>query len=141
MTPAADKSLCVTDADRCRLGALLATPNAHAWGKSRWLAKVEVILENAETVQPRLAPRSLVTMNTTVKLVDLGRGKPRTVTLVYPDDIDLVSNGVSVFEPLGTALLGCQEGDVVQCPDEQCHRRFRVDEVVNQPEQVGAFYL
>lgn len=141
MKPAADNSLCVTDTDRCRLGSLLATSNALAWGTSRWLAKVEAILEDAEAVRPRLAPKHLVTMNTTVKLVDLGSGKPRTVTLVYPDDIDLVSNGVSIFESLGTALLGCEVGDVVECPEKQCHRRFRVDEIIYQPEQAGAFYL
>jgi regulator of nucleoside diphosphate kinase len=120
---------------------LLAKPNSNAWGNARWLAKVEGILEDAETVEPRFASKSLVTMNTTVKLVDLDSGKPRTVTLVYPNDMDLVSNGVSVFEPLGTVLLGCQVGDVVECPNEKCHPRFRVGEVVRQPEQVGAFHL
>ncbi len=80
-------------------------------------------------------------MNTTVVLADLATNQRRTVTLVYPDDIDLVCDGVSVFEPLGVALLGCTAGDVIQCPAEHCHRRFRVAEVIRQPEQTGAWYL
>jgi regulator of nucleoside diphosphate kinase len=92
-------------------------------------------------VLSQLAPESLVTMNTEVKLVDLATGKERIVTLVYPDDIDLVTDGVSISEPLGTALLGCQVGDVIQCRGEQCQRRYRVDEVIYQPEHAGASHL
>lgn len=140
MKPLSCKILYVTHADRRRLGALLGDESP-AWGDSRSLADLEELLENCAPMDARLAPETLVTMNTAVKLVDVRTGDLRTVTLVYPEDVDLFPDGVSVLEPLGAALLGCQVGDVVQCLEEQPRRRFRVEEVVYQPERKKAFHL
>lgn len=141
MKTSTDRCRCVTDADRCRLGGLLANPASRGWGNRRCRAKLEVVLNRAESVEAQAAPEDLVTMNTTVRLAELPSEKRRTVTLVYPDDVDLVSEGVSILEPLGTALLGCKVGDVIQCPAEKCRCRFRIVEVVYQPEHAGAFHL
>jgi regulator of nucleoside diphosphate kinase len=135
------ENLCVTNHDRCRLGTWLSRPEARSWGHPQALTDLEALLEEAEPVSARLAPQSLVTMNTEVKLEDLATEKRRIVTLVYPDDVDLVADGVSILEPLGTALLGCQAGDVIQCPDKECQRRYRIDKVVYQPERAGASHL
>lgn len=131
----------VTYADRCRLGQFLESQVTHAWGNRRCRAKLESVLEQAEPVEAERAPNNLVTMNTTVTLTELISRKRRTATLVYPDEIDLACDGLSVLEPLGTALLGCKVGDVIQCPAEKCQQRFRIDEVVYQPEHAGAFHL
>jgi regulator of nucleoside diphosphate kinase len=131
----------VTDADRCRLGQFLESQASRAWGSRRCRAKLEVLLEQAEPVEAALAPNNLVTMNTTFTLTELNSRKRRKATLVYPEEIDLACDGLSVLEPLGTALLGCKVGDVIQCPGEKCQQRFRIDEVLYQPEQAGAFHL
>jgi regulator of nucleoside diphosphate kinase len=136
-----DQSQRVTYMDRCRLGQFLDSQDSRAWGNRRCRDKLEVVLEQARPVEAQFAPNNLVTMNSTVRLSDLLSKKRRTVTLVYPDDVDLASNSISILDPLGTALLGCKEGDVIQCPAEQCQRRFRIDEVVYQPEHAGAFHL
>ena len=141
MKPLNHKSQRVTYMDRCRLGQFLDSPESRAWGNRRCRAKLEVVLEQAKPVEAQFAPDNLVTMNTTVRLADLLSKKRRTVTLVYPDDVDLASDGISILDPLGTALLGRKVGDVIQCPAEKCQRRFRVDEVVYQPEHAGAFHL
>jgi regulator of nucleoside diphosphate kinase len=129
----------ITDNDRRRIGHLLVNKSARAWGESRWLGKLEALLEQAKPIASQHAPDSLVTMNSTVLLADLETGERRTVTLVYPDDIDLVRGGLSVFEPLGTALLGCKVGEMVQCPSEE-HGPMRVLKILYQPEQVGALH-
>ncbi len=131
----ANNCLRVTDTDRCRLGAFLASQESRIWGGRSCRDKLEVLLERSKPVDSRFAPETLVTMNTALRLVDLRSDRPRTVTLVYPDNVDLFSDGISILDPLGTALLGCQVGDVIQCPVEQCQSRFRVDEVVFQPER------
>ena len=141
MKLAADNRHCVTDTDRCRLGAFLASHESGIWGAKNSRDKLEILLEHSEAVDSRFVPETLVTMNSALRLVDLRSARPRTVTLVYPDDVDLFSDGISILDPLGTALLGCRAGDVIQCPAEHCQRRFRVAEVVNQPEQVRAFNL
>ena len=112
-----------------------------AWGDPTCRANLEVILEQSTPVETRATPEDVVTMNTKVKLTALPTEKRRTVTLVYPDDLDLASDGVSILEPLGTVLLGAKEGDVVQCPAAKEACRFRVVEIIYQPEHAGAYHL
>lgn len=71
----------------------------------------------------------------------LNTGKLRTITLVYPEDVDLSPNCLSVFEPLGAALLGRQLGDVVECRDGRGVRKLLISEIFFQPEQAGMHHL
>ena len=129
------------DADRRRLGTLLTNPDDRAWGTLKRRADLYSLLEEATPIDSRDAPETLVTMNTTVELVDLRSGSRRIVTLAYPDDLDAVSGGVSVLKPLGVALIGREEGDVVQCPDEHGNRPMLVANIVHQPERSGLWHL
>jgi regulator of nucleoside diphosphate kinase len=140
MNPAHDQIRCVNDADRCRLGRLLVREPG-AWVDRTCRANLEVILEQATPVETRATPEDVVTMNTKVKLAALPTEKPWTVTLVYPDDLDLAADGVSILEPLGTALLGCKVGDVVQCSAAKGAGRFCIVEIIYQPEHAGSFHL
>jgi regulator of nucleoside diphosphate kinase len=140
MESAHDKTHFVNDADRCRLGRLLVGDPC-PWGDRSCRANLEVILEQAAPVETRATPEDLVTMNAKVRLEALPTEKQRTATLVYPDDVDLASDGVSILAPLGTALLGSKVGDVVQCAAAKGVRRFRVVEIIYQPEHARAFHL
>ena len=130
----------VTDVDRRRLGTLISTREGRAWGTTQSMGKLETLLEDASPVVRVEAPETLVTMNTTVKLVDVDSGARRNLTVVYPQDADDVPNAASVVEPLGLALIGCQAGDVLQCPGEPDHD-LRIAEIVYQPERAGAHHL
>jgi regulator of nucleoside diphosphate kinase len=141
MRPTTARCRRVTYTDRCRLGQLISDQQCCPWGSPDCFATLEVLLEGAEAVEAHKAPVNLLTMNSMVRLSMLPSEKRRTVTLVYPDDVDLAPDGISVLEPLGTALLGRKVGDVIQCPDEKCQRRFLIVEVVYQPEHAGAFHL
>jgi regulator of nucleoside diphosphate kinase len=129
----------ITTADRRRLGAWVATDEGRAWGNARRCDELATILEKARPVEAENAPENLVTMNTSVTLVDLDTGERHTHTLVYPEDFDLVPHGVSILDPLGIALIGRTLGDVVQCPEEPCGRRYHIDEIIYQPEHAGAW--
>jgi regulator of nucleoside diphosphate kinase len=131
----------VTDADRCRLGSLLTSREGKAWGNRRALAKLYSVLERATPIAPHEAPETLITMNTTVELVDLESQARRVVTLAYPQDLDVVADGVSVFGPIGMALIGCQVGDLIQYREDQCSRHMRVARIVRQPEHAGLWDL
>jgi regulator of nucleoside diphosphate kinase len=61
-------------------------------------------------------------MNTTIELVNLESGAHRIVTLVYPEHLELVPEGVSVLAPSGIARIGSQEGDVLRCPERESAR-------------------
>ena len=131
------KRCCITDADRCRLGALLTSCEGRAWGRASCLSTLNDRLEDAEAIDSHRAPTSLVTKNSTVELLDVRSGGRRCVTLAYPADCDLVPDSASVFEPLGTELLGSHIGDIVSFGNRQC----RVHKILYQPESAGAWHL
>jgi regulator of nucleoside diphosphate kinase len=135
------KGALITTADCRRLGAWVATDEGRAWADDRSRDELTTILEKARLVEAESAPENLVTMNTCVTLADLDTGERRTHTLVYPEDCDLVPDGVSILDSLGIALIGRTLGDVVQCPDEPCGRRYRIVEILYQPERAGAWSL
>jgi hypothetical protein len=80
-------------------------------------------------------------MNTAIELVNLESEAHRIVTLVYPEDLELVPEGVSVLPPLGIARIGSQDGDVVRYPEREPACWFRVAKIVYQPERAGAWQL
>ena len=118
----------ITDSDRCRLGSLLTSRECRAWGNSRCLSKLNTRLERADTIAEGQARCNVVTMNSTSILTDLASGKHRQVTLTYPQDCEFFRDSVSVFDPLGLALLGSAVGDTVSCGRKQ----FRVTSVIRK---------
>jgi len=95
-------------------------------------------LDRAEIVAPEAVPRNLVTMNSVVRFVDEESGKEREVTLVFPGSAEVESNRISVFAPIGTALLGLSIGDSIDWPLPNGHtRHLRVVAITYQPEAAG----
>lgn len=67
-------------------------------------------LARARLVQTADMPSDVVTIGSLVTFRDgPGRGE-RTITLVYPEHVDLVQGRVSVMTPLGVSLLGLSPG-------------------------------
>ena len=132
---------CVTYNDRQRLGCWLDDETIYSWSDPGCSDKLTSALESADVVDADLAPEDLVTMNSTVLLAEKSDGKQWTVTLVYPDDIDLVADGISVLDPRGMALLGRRVGELIQWSADGLRRKVRIDDVVYQPELAGASHL
>ena len=64
-----------------------------------------------------------------------------TYTLVYPDEANIPERKLSVLAPMGAALLGAREGQVVEFQTPGGARRLKVVKVVYQPETAGDFHL
>ncbi len=94
-------------------------------------------LDGAVVLPPGEIPADVVTMDSVVRLTDLEAGTRGTYTLVYPGRADFRAGRLSVLAPVGTALLGRREGDVVEGAGPAGPRRFRIDAVVYQPEADG----
>jgi transcription elongation GreA/GreB family factor len=103
-------------------------------------AKLESVLEETTSIQDDVAPATLVTMNTTVELVNLESGAHRSVTLVYPED-SAGSGGRSDSGTVKHRTNRFQEGDVVRYPEREPACWFRVAKIVYQPERAGAWQL
>lgn len=98
-------------------------------------------MARAEVIPSKQAPPDLVTINSKVRLTDLGTGESLVYTLVFPHDADYKEGRISILAPLGTALLGFRVGDVVDWRMPVGDRRLRIDEVLYQPEAAGHYHL
>ena len=135
------RKIYITESDLRRLCNVVATELALDGGSNRHLAELIAELQRAEIVASDEVPDDVVTMNSTGVLRDLETDEVETYTLVYPNHADIARNRLSVLAPVGTAILGYHVGDVVRWRVPSGVRRLRVDEVLFQPERVGAFNL
>ena len=135
------RKIYITQTDLQRLCRVVASELDLNDGSNRHLTELIAELERAEVVLSDEIPDDVVTMNSTVVLRDLDTGESETYTLVYPNHANIARNRLSVLAPVGTAILGYQVGDVVRWRVPAGVRRLRVEEVVFQPERVGAFHL
>ena len=103
---------------------------------------VDEELSRAQIIAAENAPPTLVTMNSRVVFENVHTGRRREVTLVYPKDVDAARGRISVFSPVGSALLGLSVGQEIpwDLPNGTT-ARFRISEVVYQPEAAGDYHL
>ena len=102
------------------------------------LVKLEEELDRAIVVEPEEMPDNVVRMNSTVEFKFSGDEKVLTRTLVYPQDLKS-SDDISIFAPVGSALIGLAIGQKLDWP--MPNKQTRTIEIVNvtyQPEQSGA---
>lgn len=135
------RTIAITRFDNQRLAHLLAgiSRDQNPDREDLWLLEQE--LARAEIITSQQAPPDLVTMNSTVRLTDLGTGESLLYTLVFPHEADYKEGRISILAPLGTALLGFRVGDVVDWQMPAGNRRLRIEEVVYQPEAAGHYHL
>lgn len=127
-------SITVSSQDLQRLDALLAnidTPAADALAEE---------LERATVIAPDAVPPTLVTMNSTVRFRFEDSGEEFERTLCYPRDAGQ-PGAVSVFAPIGSALLGLSVGDVIDWPVPGGKaRQVHILDLVFQPERAGELH-
>lgn len=98
-------------------------------------------LKAAKLVAQENISKNVVTMNSTVFLKELSSGRQIEITVTYPYDSDNRERKVSVFSPIGIALLGNEVGDIVSWNVPTGIGQFKIIKVTYQPEAVGDFYL
>lgn len=130
----------VTSTDHKRLSGLL-----DSYGSRRdheFLQVFDAELARARIVAPTEVPPDVVTMNSRFRYIELTAGTANTITLVYPWDADPSAGRISVFAPVGCALLGLRVGQTIdwQLPDGRL-RSYGVVEMLYQPEAAGDFHL
>ena len=124
--------------DMDRIEALLAAiPSSALAGK----AELQAELDRADVLPPDQMPPTVVTMNSTVKFSIVETGKEFCLTLVYPRDMDGSADLISIFAPVGGALLGLAVGDQLAWPGPGGKAMtVRVTEVIFQPERSGELH-
>ncbi|WP_041523016.1 nucleoside diphosphate kinase regulator [Gilvimarinus agarilyticus] len=73
-------------------------------------------LERAKIVSPQKLPANVVTMHSTVTFTVQSTQKTFTYQLVYPSELDDSEHKLSILTPVGSALIGMQEGAEIDWP-------------------------
>jgi len=128
------ENILITEHDKERLEQLLTDPAEVLEGDWRYAATLAEELEGAHVVTPDSTPGDLVTMNSTVRVRDLETEEESVYTLAYPHQADATRGRISVLAPIGTALLGYREGDIVEWQVPARLKRLQIVEVIFQPE-------
>lgn len=136
-----EKPIHITKFDLERLQKLLADATYNQYRKNEYLAKLQAELDRAVVVASEDVADDVITMNSTVVLVDLDTQEEETYTLVFPEDADISQGKISILAPIGTALLGYEVGDVIEWDVPAGKRRLRVAEITYQPEAAGDYHL
>lgn len=137
------REIFVTQSDKERLGDLIRAADSHGTRGSdlRYLADLRKELERARVVPSEQIPSDIVTMNSEVLLRDVSTSQETRVRLVFPEDADMAKGAISVLAPVGTAILGYRQGDVVEWPVPNGTSRFSIEKVMYQPEAAGDYHL
>lgn len=126
------RNISITESDLARLRALISKESSKT--SSERLARLGAELERATIVSARDVPPDVVTMHSTVELLDLETGQTEILTLVFPDEADIDHHKISVLAPMGTATLGYRVGDEFEWQVPAGIRRMRVNRILYQPE-------
>lgn len=130
-------SIIVSTLDMDRISTLLE--KATQW--SAELEKLEDELDRATVMASSDMPSDVVTMNSTVCFKFVGSDNSMEKTLVYPDQVR-TSKDISIFAPVGSALLGLSVGQQLTWPMPGGQEKtIEIIDVVYQPERAGDFHL
>jgi regulator of nucleoside diphosphate kinase len=137
--PMKKRQIFITAFDKTRLDELIEEARAFGEQSRKDLDDLGAELKRAKIVDSKKVPANVVTMNSKVVLHDLDSAEEEIYTLVFPNEADAASGSISVMAPVGTAILGYQEGDVVEWPVPAGIRRLKIAKILYQPEAAGDF--
>lgn len=86
-------------------------------------------LNKAKVLPLQDVPSDVISMESTVTLLDLQSGLEKVIALVYPDEADYKEGKISVLAPIGTALIGYRQGDEIEWKMPGGVKQFKVIKV------------
>ncbi len=127
------EAITMTHADVEKLRELLREAVRTEYRNSTYLELLEAELDRAKIVDADKIPAGVITMYSTAHLLDETSGEEMALTLVYPDEADLLEDKISVLAPVGSAMLGYREGDSFSWESPTGPRALRVLKVHQRP--------
>jgi regulator of nucleoside diphosphate kinase len=129
----------ITEIDLERLKKILESDLHIGKVPEECIQDLEHEINRATIVDPKQISSDIITMNSRVLLhVD---GDEMEVSLVYHQDADPNNNKLSVFSPIGTAILGYSEGSVIEWEVSSGVKKIHIKKVLYQPEAAGDFHM
>lgn len=131
----ARKQIIITKQDHQRLNDLFMGTFVDAFRDKTYLNALRGGLASARIVDSSEVPIDVITMNSTIRLMDMNTKEVETFTLVYPEHANIAEGKLSILAPLGTAILGYRVGDTIRWEVPSGVGWWRVEELVFQPER------
>jgi regulator of nucleoside diphosphate kinase len=137
--PKMSTDIYITNIDRDRIKEALDKMSGDNQASNKSVKKLEDELYRAIIVDSQQISRDVITMNS--KAVLQLNDEDIEVSLVYPKDADLGMMRLSVFSPIGTAILGYKEGNTVEWEVPDGTSKIHIKKILYQPEAAGDYYL
>ena len=117
----------ITREDNSKLRLLVTTAlYSHA---NAALAELRKELDRASIIDSTGIPPGVVTMESCVEFEDLATGEVEEYTITFPDRANVEHKRLSILAPIGTALIGCREGNIVSWSTPGGVRRLKIRRV------------
>ncbi|HPJ03707.1 MAG TPA: nucleoside diphosphate kinase regulator [Candidatus Limiplasma sp.] len=134
-----ERNLYLNELDHKRLMRLIEDALNGITEQSNSLRSLQVELGQATVVNAEELPRDVVTMRSRV-LIMLD-DEEKEITLVYPNEANHSTGKISILSPIGTAIIGYREDDVINWLTPGGLKRIRIKKVLYQPEASGDYEL
>ncbi len=129
----------ITNIDKERIEKVLINMSGTSRISDQSAHRLQCELCRAIIVEPQEISGDVITMNSKA-LLQLDEDEME-VSLVYPQDADLNAMRLSIFSPIGTAILGYKEGHTVEWDVPSGTSKIHIKKVLYQPEAAGAYDL
>lgn len=133
------RKIFITQSDKDKLLDIIYKAKYEDLKDNLELKDLETEINRATVTSVGQLPGNVITMNTQVVL--LIEGIEEEFTLVYPSEADILQNKISVLSPIGTAILGYCEGNVIEWNVPDGIVLIEVKKVLFQPEALGFYNL
>ncbi|RKD14407.1 transcription elongation factor GreA [Pelobium manganitolerans] len=95
--------------------------------------KLEKELKNAKVVEASELPAKAIVLNSKVEIEETVSGRKFNFQVVLPNEANIKESKISLYTPMGAAVLGYMEGSFVEWEMPNGVQKFKINKV-EQPE-------
>jgi len=128
------RKIYITSEDHQKLVEIMNEEIKRTLENQRYAQDLLKELEKCEIVDPEEISDKVITMNSKVSFRFSDSDKTLVYTLVFPQEADISKGKISILSPIGTALIGYQEGDVIKWSVPSGEKQIKVEKIIYQPE-------
>lgn len=128
------RKIYITETDKQKLQKMIDDAILNDIKNKEYMKSLNAELNRAEVVSAEQLPQGVITMNARILL--LLDGFEEEISLVYPHEASVSNNMISVLSPVGTAILGYSEGDLIEWKVPSGVIKVEVKKVIHQHEVV-----
>ncbi|MCK9226290.1 MAG: nucleoside diphosphate kinase regulator [Syntrophorhabdaceae bacterium] len=133
------RNIYITENDLERLRLLIDMHNGPEIAP--YIERLKKELDEATIIESKRVPGNVVTMNSIVRIRDINTGEEEAFMLVFPEKTGLKRKTVSILSPMGIALIGSGEGDMLEWEMPTGKVKIQIMEIIYQPERLGNYDL